>query len=128
MKVTLYTAKYCPYSLRARIALAEKKMSMEIVESGDLAPEMLKKVSPSGTFPVLIEKDYSISNKRALLIYIDERFPAPSLLPSIVNERIKVRQSMDKIDELWYPLLDQIRENRTNKAKLKTLFQDVKDN
>ncbi|MDE4948980.1 glutathione S-transferase, partial [Francisella tularensis subsp. holarctica] len=27
MKVTLYTKKYCPYSLRARIALAEKKMS-----------------------------------------------------------------------------------------------------
>ena len=46
MKVILYTAKYCPYSLRARIALAEKKMAMEIVESGDLSTEMQKKISP----------------------------------------------------------------------------------
>ena len=52
MKVILYTAKYCPYSLRARIALAEKKMAMEIVEAGDLAPEVQKKISPNGLFPL----------------------------------------------------------------------------
>ncbi|QLE79694.1 glutathione S-transferase [Francisella sp. Scap27] len=127
MKVILYTAKYCPYSLRARIALAEKKMAMEIVEAGDLTPEMQKKVSPNGLFPVLKEKGYSINNRRSLLVYIDERFPAPGLLPSVVNDRIKIRQSLSKIDNEWYPVLDKIREVRTNKLKLKTIFKDLKD-
>lgn len=127
MKVILYTAKYCPYSLRARIALAEKKMAMEIVESGDLSPEMQKKISPNGLFPVLKEKDYSINNRKALLVYIDERFPAPGLLPSIVNDRIKIRLSLDKIDNEWYPVLEQIRINRANKAKTKSIFKDLKE-
>ncbi|MGQ4002443.1 glutathione S-transferase N-terminal domain-containing protein [Francisellaceae bacterium CB299] len=127
MKVILYTAKYCPYSLRARIALAEKKMAMEIVEAGDLTSEMQKKISPNGLFPVLREKDYSINNRKALLVYIDERFPAPSLLPSIVNERIKIRLSLEKIDSEWYPVLEEIKKNRTNKAKIKSLFNDLKE-
>ncbi|MDE4965650.1 glutathione S-transferase N-terminal domain-containing protein, partial [Francisella tularensis subsp. holarctica] len=62
MKVTLYTTKYCPYSLRARIALSEKKMSTNIVEAGDLEPAMIKKLAPNGVFPILMEKDYSINN------------------------------------------------------------------
>jgi RNA polymerase-associated protein len=127
MKVILYTAKYCPYSLRARIALAEKKMAMEIVESGDLSTEMQKKISPDGLFPVLQEKDYSINNRKALLIYIDERFPAPGLLPSVVNDRIKIRLSLDKIDSEWYPVLEEIKKNRTSKAKIKSLFNDLKE-
>ena len=127
MKVILYTAKYCPYSLRARIALAEKKMAMEIVESGDLTPEMQKKISPDGLFPVLKEKDYSINNRKALLMYIDERFPAPGLLPSIVNDRIKIRLLLDKIDTEWYPVLEQIKKHRTSKVKIKSLFKDLKE-
>ncbi len=127
MKVILYTAKYCPYSLRARIALAEKKMAMEIVESVDLTVEMQKKVSPNGLFPVLKEKDFSINNRKALLVYIDERFPAPDLIPSIVNERIKIRLSLEKIDNEWYPVLEEIKKNRSNKAKIKSLFNDLKE-
>lgn len=127
MKVTLYTTKYCPYSLRARIALAEKKMAMEIVEAGDLEPAIVKKISPNGIFPVLKEKGYSINNRKALLIYIDERFPAPSLLPSLVNERIKIRLSLDKIDNEWYPVLDEIRKNKESKTKLKSIFKDLKE-
>jgi RNA polymerase-associated protein len=127
MKVTLYTTKYCPYSLRARIALAEKKMAMDVVEAGDLDPSLVKKISPNGIFPVLKEKDYSINNRKALLIYIDERFPAPSLLPSLVNDRIKIRLSLEKIDNEWYPVLDEIRKVRSNKTKLKALFKDLKE-
>ncbi|AIT09177.1 starvation protein A [Candidatus Francisella endociliophora] len=127
MKVTLYTTKYCPYSLRARIALAEKKMAMEIIEAGDLDPNQAKKISPNGIFPVLKEKDYSINNRKALLIYIDERFPAPGLLPSLVNDRIKIRLSLDKIDNEWYPVLDEIRKNKTSKTKLKSIFKDLKE-
>lgn len=127
MKVTLYTTKYCPYSLRAKIALAEKKMTMEIIEAGDLTTQMQKKISPNGIFPVLKEKDYSINNRKALLIYIDERFPAPGLLPSVVNDRIKIRLSLDKIDNEWYPVLYEIKKNRTNKAKITSLFKDLKE-
>ncbi|WP_025329494.1 transcriptional regulator SspA [Francisella tularensis] len=127
MKVTLYTTKYCPYSLRARIALAEKKMSTNIVEAGDLEPAMIKKIAPNGVFPILMEKDYSINNRKALLIYIDERFPAPSLLPNVVNERIKIRLSLDKIDNEWYPVLDQIRKHRSDQKMLESMFKDLKE-
>jgi RNA polymerase-associated protein len=127
MKVTLYVAKYCPYSLRARIALAEKKMSVEVVEASDLSPEMLKKISPNGIFPILKEKDYAVNNKKALMVYIDERFPAPALLPSLVHEKIKVRLALDKIDNEWYSVLEEVKKNRTSKAKLKTIFKNLKE-
>ena len=61
------------------------------------------------------------------MIYIDERFPAPGLLPSIVNDRIKIRLSLDKIDNEWYPVLDEIRKNKTSKTKLKAMFKDLKE-
>ncbi len=127
MKVTLYVAKYCPYSLRARIALAEKKMSVEVVEAGDLTPELLKKISPNGKFPVLQEKGYAVNNKKALMMYIDERFPAPALLPSLVQEKIKVRLALEKIDNEWYSVLEEVKKNRQSKAKLKTIFKNLKE-
>ncbi|APC96842.1 glutathione S-transferase family protein [Francisella frigiditurris] len=127
MKVTLYTAKYCPYSLRARIALAEKRMNVDVVEASDLSADILKKISPKGTLPVLKEKDYSVDNKKALMIYIDERFPAPNLLPSIVHDRIKVRLALEKIDAEWYTVLAEVKKNRGNKVKLKNIFQDLED-
>ncbi|MDE5037822.1 glutathione S-transferase N-terminal domain-containing protein, partial [Francisella tularensis subsp. holarctica] len=65
MKVTLSTTKDCPYSRRARIALAEKKMSTNIVEAGDVEPALIKKIAPTGVFPMLMEKDYSINHRRA---------------------------------------------------------------
>lgn len=128
MKVTLYTTKYCPYSLRAKIALAEKKMNVEVIESSDLSTHMMKKISPDGVFPVLKEKGYSLNSKKALMIYIDERFPAPALLPSLVNERIKVRLALEKIDNKWYKILNEIKNNRSNKDKLKTIFKELKKN
>ncbi|MDE4971846.1 glutathione S-transferase, partial [Francisella tularensis subsp. holarctica] len=66
-------------------------------------------------------------NRKALLIYIDERFPAPSLIPNGVNERIKIRLSLDKIDNEWYPVLDQSRKHRSDQKMLESMFKDLQE-
>lgn len=52
---------------------------------------------------------------------------SPSLLPNVVNERIKIRLSLDKIDNEWYPVLDQIRKHRSDQKMLESMFKDLKE-
>ena len=127
MKITLYVAKYCPYSLRVKIALAEKRMNFDIVEINELDQQKVKKISPQGIFPVLEEKNYTLSNKKALVYYIDERFPAPALLPNSAQDKIRIRLAIEKLEKEYYPILAKVREERGNSEKLNLIFKGLND-
>ena len=127
MKITLYVAKYCPYSLRAKIALAEKRMNFDIVEINELEQQKVKQISPQGVFPVLEEKNYTLNNKKALIYYIDERFPAPALLPNSAQDKIRIRLAIEKLEKEYYPILKEVREERGNNKKLNSIFKGLND-
>ena len=97
---TLYTADRCPFAARVRITLVEKGLSYERVEI-DLRdrPAFMFDKNPSGTVPVLEQDDgFVLPESRAIMEYLEERFPEPALLPADVQDRARVRLAFDEFE------------------------------
>src|SRR5919202_4945570 len=102
---TLYTADRCPYAARARIVLAEKGLAYEPVEIDlDDRPAWLFEKNPLGRVPVYEEEGgLVLPESRAILEYLDERYPEPPLLPADPAERALARLRIERFDELSGP-------------------------
>ncbi|MFZ9035858.1 MAG: glutathione S-transferase N-terminal domain-containing protein [Francisellaceae bacterium] len=116
MYITLYVKHDCPYSHRARIALEEKHMSYKLVELSETEDrELIYSLSPNGRLPVLKEREEIIYDPEVVLLYIDERYPAPPLLPNYPVERARTRLAMTRIEREWYSILFFIRTGKDKK-------------
>jgi glutathione S-transferase len=103
--LTLYDADRCPYAARARIALAEKRLSYETVAIDlDDRPAWLYTKNSAGRVPVL-EEDGGLVLPESLCIleYLEERFPEPALLPPDPAERALARLRIERFDDLGSP-------------------------
>lgn len=90
-----------PFSIiprRVRIALAEKSIPHEdvIVDvlSGAHREPAFRQLNPLGLIPVLEDDGLVICESIAILEYLEERFPAPALLPRETGVRATARQFM----------------------------------
>ena len=90
-----------PFSLfprRVRIALLEKALPYEDVivdlPGGALKTPEFRRLNPFGQVPVLEDDGLVLFESVAILEYLDERYPTPSLLPSDVRLRATARQWM----------------------------------
>jgi glutathione S-transferase len=80
-----YYGSGSPWAWRVHLALEEKRLPYEAVllsfQSGDLkTPEYLK-VSPHGKVPALVDGEVALYESQPILEYLEERHPAPPLLP-----------------------------------------------
>jgi glutathione S-transferase len=96
---TLYDADRCPYCARVRIALAEKLVPHQVVEV-DLAnrPDWLYDKNPLGKVPVLEKDEWVLPESLVILEYLEERYPAPALLPADPADRAEVRYRIHRFD------------------------------
>ncbi|MFQ5458155.1 MAG: glutathione S-transferase family protein [Myxococcota bacterium] len=94
--IKLYSTYYCPYALRTRIVLAEKKIEHEHHEI-DLKnkPADFLDISPYGKVPVLIDGDTRVYESAVINEYLDEKYPEPSLMPPTPEGRAYVRIWID---------------------------------
>jgi len=101
---TLYDAARCPFCARARIVLAEKKLSYETVEI-DLTdrPAWLYDLNPVGKVPVLDEDGWILPESAVIAEYLDERYPEPPLWPEDPGERAAGRLLVFRFDEFSQP-------------------------
>jgi glutathione S-transferase len=97
--ITLYDAPRCPYCARVRIVLAEKGIEYETVEI-DLSdrPDWLYKKNPLGKVPVLEEDAFVLPESEVIMEYLEERYPAPALLPADAEDRALVRLRIHRFD------------------------------
>ena len=99
-----------PFSImpwRIRIALHEKGIRYESIQvdvyaSRHRTPDFLE-MNPFGQIPVLEHDGVTISESIAILEYLEERYPAPALLPTDVVARAMVRQWMCWSTDYWPP-------------------------
>ncbi len=112
--MTLYSADMDLHSHRVRIVLAEKDVTVDILNViNHELPEDLIHLNPYNTLPTLVDRDLVLYNSNIIMEYLDERFPHPPLLPVYPVARAKSRLMMYRIDQDWYTLVDQI--DRGNK-------------
>ena len=80
--MTLFSGPTCPQSHRARIVLAEKGITYDVVDApGDEFPEDLLDLNPYGSVPTLVDRDLVLYYARVIIEYLDERVAQPPRLP-----------------------------------------------
>ncbi len=107
--MTLYSGALDIYSHQARIVLAEKGVSVDVMNVDPNHPnEDLIELNPYNTLPTLVDRDLVLYTANVIMEYLDERFPHPPLLPVYPVARAKSRLMMHRIDTDWYGLMRQI--------------------
>lgn len=94
----LYTYFRSSAAYRVRIALNLKGLDWEAVpihlarNGGEQHGEDFRAVNPAGLVPVLNDNGTVLSQSIAIIEYLDERHPQPSLLPGDAAARARIRQ------------------------------------
>jgi maleylacetoacetate isomerase/maleylpyruvate isomerase len=94
----LYTYFRSSAAYRVRIALNLKGLDWEAVpihlarNGGEQHGEDFRAVNPAGLVPVLDDNGTVLSQSIAIIEYLDERHPQPSLLPGDAAARARIRQ------------------------------------
>lgn len=102
------------YSHRVRLVLAEKGVSVDIldVEAGQ-CPVKLAEVNPYASVPTLVDRDLALYEPSVILEYLEERYPHPPLLPVYPVARANTRLLVHRIQRDWCSLADRILDQRT---------------
>jgi maleylacetoacetate isomerase len=91
----LYGAARSSASFRVRIALAYKGLACESsfvsLSKGEHRTPQYRRVNTQGLLPALIDDDRLMIQSLAIIEYLDERYPAPPLLPEDASDRAYVR-------------------------------------
>ncbi len=124
--MTLFSTVDCPQCHRVRIVLAEKDISVDIVNiDPENKPEDLLELNPYNTVPTLIDRDLVIYEPRIMKEYLDERFPHPPLMPVDPVARARTRLALYRVERDWYSLVNEI-EARSDKAdEAKKILQEL---
>ncbi len=126
--MTLFSRPVDPWSHRTRLVLAEKNISIDIVdvEEGNL-PEDLLDLNPYNTVPTLVDRDLVLYDSRVIIEYLDERFPHPPLMPVDPVTRAHFRLALYRIEKDWYPLTEelQVSDRKSPARMVKALEESI---
>lgn len=89
----LYDLPISSSGAKARIAFALKGITVETRPPPDgYGSPAYRAIVPAGTIPALVEADFVLSESSAILEWIEETWPGPSLLPGDARARARIRQ------------------------------------
>ncbi len=125
--MTFYSGTRDHYSHRVRIVLAEKGVTVDMieVEPGKI-PTQLSEINPYNSLPTLLDRDLTLYETSAMMEYLDERFPHPPLLPVYPVARAESRQFIFRIEHDWCPLVKVITQSK-NKEAVAQAAQELKE-
>jgi RNA polymerase-associated protein len=123
--MTLFSDATCPQSHRVRMVLAEKGITVEIVniDPGNL-PEDLIDLNPYQSVPTLIDRELVLYDPQVIMEYLDERFPHPPLMPVDPVSRARSRLALYRIEKDWYSLLAEFDKGEKAAAKARKTLRD----
>ena len=119
--MTFFSDSTSQYSHRVRIVLAEKGVTVDLVEvDGAHPPAELAELNPYNSLPTLVDRDLVLYESKVMMEYLDERFPHPPLLPVYPVARAESRLYIHRIEKDWCSLVDAILNTRSDNVVKKS--------
>jgi RNA polymerase-associated protein len=117
------------YSHRVRIVLAEKGVTVDIVDV-DIhdKPEDLADLNPYNSLPTLVDRDLVLYEPNIMMEYLDERFPHPPLFPVYPVARAQSRLWMHRIEKDWCGLVDMLQAETAPEKELDAARKELREN
>ncbi len=112
MPLTFYYASGSPYAWRVWLALEHKQLTYDLqtmsFSAGDLrTPEFLA-INPRHRVPALVDDAFSLYESAAIVEYLDEKYPGPTLFPGDTQQRAIVRRLVREADEYFADAMDEL--------------------
>lgn len=116
--MTLYSGRLDVFSHRVRIVLAEKGVSVDVldIDPAELS-EDLREINPYASTPTLVDRDLVLYQTDIITEYLDERFPHPPLMPVYPIARARTRLMIYRIDREWGPIIKKIETGKPAEAQ-----------
>ena len=92
------------YVRTARMGLAEKGVKYMLQPVGPHTSEILA-VHPFGRLPAFRDGRLALFETSAILRYVEETFPGPSLVPGTIRDRARCEQWVSAINAYYYDLM-----------------------
>ena len=119
--MTFFSDPTSHYSHRVRIVLAEKGVTVDMIESdGAHPPAELADINPYNSLPTLVDRELVLYESKVMMEYLDERFPHPPLLPVYPVARAESRLFIHRIERDWCALVDSIQNSRSDNVVSKS--------
>jgi len=121
--MNLFSSGLCPHSHSVRMVLAEKGITVEIVDVDiNEKPEDLLDLNPYNSVPTLVDRELVLYDPHTIMEYLDERFPHPPLMPVDPVSRARTRLALYRIQQDWYDLVPAL-ESKGEKTSAKARKQ-----
>ncbi len=121
--MNLFSSGLCPHSHSVRMVLAEKGITVEIVDVDiNEKPEDLLDLNPYNSVPTLVDRELVLYDPHTIMEYLDERFPHPPLMPVDPVSRARTRLALYRIQQDWYELVPAL-ESKGEKTSAKARKQ-----
>lgn len=125
--MTFFSDPSSHYSHRVRIVLAEKGVTVDLIEADSAHPtEELSELNPYNSLPTLVDRDLVLYESKVMMEYLDERFPHPPLLPVYPVARAESRLLIHRIERDWCALVDSILTTRSDNV-IKKSTKELKE-
>jgi RNA polymerase-associated protein len=113
--MTFFSDNTSQYSHRVRIVLAEKGVTVDLIEADPAHPPAeLADLNPYNSLPTLVDRELVLYESKVMMEYLDERFPHPPLLPVYPVARAESRLYIHRIEKDWCTLVDSILHSRSD--------------
>ena len=126
--MTLYSDPRDHYSHRVRMVLAEKGVTVDIVDvNARRPPDDLADLNPYNTVPTLVDRELVLYESAVIIEYLDERFPHPPLLPVYPVARAQSRLLMYRIETDWSGRLDVLMRGKGGQRVLTKAHRELRE-
>ena len=126
--MTFFSSPEDHYSHRVRIVLAEKGVTVDIVDvDSNNKPEDLASLNPYNEVPTLVDRELTLYQSTVIMEYLDERFPHPPLLPVYPVARAQSRLLIHRIERDWCGHVDAILAGEEKEASLNKRRKELRE-
>jgi RNA polymerase-associated protein len=126
--MTLFSDARDQYSHRVRMVLAEKGVTVEIVDvDPGNKPEDLAEINPYNSLPTLLDRDLVLYEANVIMEYLDERFPHPPLLPVYPVQRALSRLWITRVEREWSGRMDILMAGKGRETMLSKARKELRE-